>query len=67
MDGIHFHPAQVGMPLNKDPQGGGTNADGSKSNEYCSRCYVNGQFTRPDITTLEEINSTKRATLLNTV
>ncbi|WP_276134475.1 zinc ribbon domain-containing protein [Polluticoccus soli] len=34
------------MPLNKDPQGGGTNADGTKSNKYCSLCYQNGKFTR---------------------
>ena len=33
-----------GMPLNKDPQGGGTNADGSKSDKYCSYCYQNGAF-----------------------
>ena len=39
-----------GMPLNKDPQGGGTEADGSKSTMYCSLCYDNGTFRRPDIT-----------------
>jgi len=33
-----------GMPLSKDPQGGGTNADGSKTEKYCSYCYVNGDF-----------------------
>ena len=33
-----------GMPLNKDPQNGGTNSDGSKSQEYCSYCYQNGNF-----------------------
>ncbi len=33
-----------GMPLNKDPKGGGTNADGSISNLYCSYCYENGKF-----------------------
>jgi hypothetical protein len=38
------------MPLNKDPQGGGTNADGSKSIEYCSNCYQQGKFVLPDIT-----------------
>ena len=36
------------MPLKKDPQQGGTNADGSKSAEYCSLCFENGQFTQPD-------------------
>lgn len=34
-----------GMPLSKDPQGGGTNADGSKTEKYCSYCYQNGDFT----------------------
>lgn len=34
-----------GMPLSKDPNHGGTNADGSKSDKYCSYCYVNGKFT----------------------
>ncbi len=39
-----------GMPLSKDPNGGGSNVDGSKSNIYCGYCYVNGKFTQPDIT-----------------
>jgi hypothetical protein len=39
-----------GMPLKKDEKGGGTNADGSKNNMYCSHCYENGKFTMPDIT-----------------
>ena len=43
-----------GMPLSKDPRGGGTNADGSKSSEYCSRCYSEGAFTQPEMTTLVE-------------
>jgi hypothetical protein len=33
------------MPINKDPQGGGTNADNSKNENYCSHCYQNGEFT----------------------
>jgi hypothetical protein len=42
-----------GMPLSKDLLGGGTNADGSKSSEYCSHCYSEGAFTQPDITAAE--------------
>ena len=42
-----------GMPLSRDPLGGGTNADGSKSSEYCSKCYNDGAFTQPDITATE--------------
>jgi Putative zinc ribbon domain len=39
-----------GMPLKADPKGGGTNADGTSSPEYCSYCYVNGSFVNPDMT-----------------
>ena len=39
-----------GMPLSKDEGHGGTEADGSKSVDYCSKCYQNGQFTDPNIT-----------------
>lgn len=42
-----------GMPLNKDEKGGGTNADGSKSTMYCSKCYENGAFINPNITVSE--------------
>ena len=28
-----------GMPLSRDSLGGGTNADGSSSTEYCSHCF----------------------------
>lgn len=41
------------MPLNKDPQGGGTNSDGSRSIKYCSYCFENGKFTNPDISVEE--------------
>ena len=39
-----------GMPMSKDPQGGGIESDGSKSTAYCSHCYQRGQFTEPDLT-----------------
>jgi hypothetical protein len=42
-----------GMPLKKDEQGGGTNADGTKSLKYCGFCYQDGKFTRPDFTVQE--------------
>jgi hypothetical protein len=41
------------MPLKKDSNGGGTNADGSISEMYCSHCYENGEFTRQNITAHE--------------
>ena len=33
-----------GMPMRKDPQGGGTDADGSRNATYCSYCYQKGAF-----------------------
>ena len=39
-----------GMPLGRDEKGGGTEADGSKSQMYCSHCYDAGQFRLPDLT-----------------
>ena len=39
-----------GMPLKSDPKGGGTNADGTRSIEYCSYCYEDGRFHQPDMT-----------------
>ena len=41
------------IPFSKDPKNGGTNSDGSKSEMYCSYCFVNGKFTS-DITDVEE-------------
>ncbi len=37
-----------GMPLSKDENGGGSNADGSVSRRYCSLCYRNGVFLHPE-------------------
>ncbi len=39
-----------GMPLDKDPQGGGTEKDGSKSTMYCSLCYKDGELIGKDCT-----------------
>jgi hypothetical protein len=33
-----------GMPMEQDPEKGGTNADGSKNLKYCSYCYSAGSF-----------------------
>jgi hypothetical protein len=41
------------MPLKRDEHGGGTNADGTRSGMYCSRCYENGRFIRPEMTVTE--------------
>ena len=33
-----------GMPMEQDPEKGGTNSDGTKSLKYCSLCYQSGSF-----------------------
>jgi hypothetical protein len=50
---VYRNCQSCGMPLNKDPKRGGTNADGSKNVMYCSNCYEGGKFTLPDITVYE--------------
>jgi len=39
-----------GMPMSKDPQGGGTDADGGKNKKFCSYCYQNGAFVGGEMT-----------------
>ena len=38
-----------GMPMQK-PVDFGTNADGSKNDDYCSNCFRKGEFTWPNAT-----------------
>lgn len=49
----HKNCQSCGMPMKRDALGGGTNADGSRSGEYCSHCYDAGVFRQPDITAAE--------------
>lgn len=42
-----------GMPMSKDIAGGGTEADGSKSETYCSLCYADGEFYLKDVSAKE--------------
>lgn len=46
-----------GLPRSQDPQGGGSEADGSKSALYCSYCYRDGAFIGPDcsVTQMQDI------------
>lgn len=46
----HNDCQSCGMPLKKDPKGGGTYSDGTKSHTYCSYCYEGGRFLQPDMT-----------------
>lgn len=37
-----------GMPMHK-PEDFGTEADGTRNNDYCSYCFQNGAFTAPEM------------------
>ncbi|OFX55505.1 MAG: hypothetical protein A2046_09855 [Bacteroidetes bacterium GWA2_30_7] len=44
-----------GMPLDKDPNKGGTNMDNSKSEKFCSFCFTKGKFHDEGINLHEKI------------
>ncbi len=44
-----------GFPMKNDPQGGGTESDGSINKKYCYMCYKNGEFLTP-----QEIDTAKK-------
>ncbi len=50
MEATYKNCQSCGMPLKKDVKGGGTHADGTLSKMYCSLCYQDGKFVRPDMT-----------------
>ncbi len=62
MDATYKNCQSCGMPLSRDPEGGGRNADGSRSRTYCSHCFVNGRFALPDMT-MEQMRSRVREKL----
>ena len=45
------------VSLDKDPNKGGTNEDGSISDKYCSFCYQNGEFTKGGIALIKKMES----------
>ncbi len=49
-----------GMPLDKDPNKGGTNEDKSQSDKYCSFCYKDGKFVDEGISLAEKIEKNIR-------
>jgi len=53
------HCESCGAPIGEfdEMYGPGTEADGSKSADYCKQCYDNGAFTNPDSTLEEMIES----------
>ena len=50
MQKVYKNCQSCGMPLNRDEKGGGTNSDGTKSVMFCSHCYQQGAFTKPNMT-----------------
>lgn len=46
-----------GMPISAEFQNLGTNADGANVSEYCVFCFENGDFTNPQQTMQEMIDS----------
>lgn len=46
-----------GMPAAHDPGKGGTEKNGSKNEMYCSYCYQNGAFVRPEIDTAKKMQA----------
>ena len=59
----HKHCQSCGMPLKRDEQGGGTNANGSMSTMYYSHCYQQGKIAQPDIT-VEQMQARVRQKLI---
>lgn len=58
----HKNCQSCGMPMKRDENGGGTEADGTKSGTYCSHCYKDGRFTYPDLT-MEQMQTRVRGKL----
>jgi hypothetical protein len=44
MEKLNRFCQSCGMPMEMDPEKGGTNSDGSKTVKYCSYCYQSGSF-----------------------
>jgi len=55
METVYKNCQSCSMPMKRDPQGGGTNADSSKSAMYCSKCFQGGNFINPEINTAEKM------------
>lgn len=53
MEKTYKNCQSCGMPLKRDEKGGGTNADGSKSIRFCSKCYEQGIFIQPEMTVVQ--------------
>jgi len=47
------------MPLEK-PDDFGSNADGSRNDDYCRYCFQEGKFTEPDLNAKQMIENIER-------
>lgn len=56
MKKIYKQCQSCGMPLRQDSKWGGSEKNGTLSKMYCSSCYQDGRFKRPDIS-LKEMQS----------
>ncbi len=54
---VYKNCQSCGMPLKKDTEGGGTEANGTKSLKYCSKCYTAGKFNNPEINTPQKMQA----------
>lgn len=61
--GMRQQCQSCGMPLQTKKAGDcrGSEADGSKSDKWCSLCYENGKFSGPDCTVDEMIKIVEKA------
>ena len=51
------------MPMSRDEYGGGSEADGSLSEEYCHHCYEGGKFVEPALNAPEMVDRVRRILL----
>jgi hypothetical protein len=56
MEKINKFCQSCGMPMEKDPEHGGTNKDGTRNSKYCSYCFSSGAF-RDNFTTSDQMVS----------
>lgn len=60
MENENYICQSCGMPLQHDPNKGGTNSDKTISKKYCSFCFQNGTFTDEGCTLQEKIDKNIR-------
>jgi hypothetical protein len=59
MEKVNKFCQSCGMPMEMDPEKGGTNADGSKTLKFCSYCFNAGSFRDNFTSSSEMVNLVK--------